>query len=118
MARMSPIHVVELIAAFCVSVAVGNLIGGLVSPTHVTAAIAPSIQGARMPSVEATVAPSDSAMELLTEATGILPALRTADAPSPAREVTPSKAAPSPKAVPRPQRRAPVRYASRDPDDE
>jgi hypothetical protein len=119
MPRMSPARVVGFVAAFCLSVALGNLIGSFFCPNHVAAAIAPSIQVARTSSVEAIIAPSDSAIELLAETTGgVLPVLRTADAPSPAKEVTPTRATSPPKAAPRPQRRAPVRYASRDPDDE
>jgi hypothetical protein len=94
MPMMFVARVAGFIAAFGLSVALGNLIGGFVPSNNVTAAISPSIDVALASSCE------------------------TIRAPSTAKEVAPAKVAPSPpKVTPRPQRRAPVRYASRDADD-
>jgi hypothetical protein len=119
MPMMFVARVAGLIAAFGLSVALGNLIGGFVPSNNVTAAISPSIDVALASSCETIRAPSDSGIELLAYgAFMIMPAFQTADAPSTAKEVAPAKVAPSPpKVTPRPQRRAPVRYASRDADD-
>jgi hypothetical protein len=113
MPKMYPVRVVGFVAAFCLSVALGNLIAGFVCPNPATA-IAPSIRAARAPSIEASMAPSDSAFELLPPAMSVVPVPRPGDVPSPAKDVKPARAAPPPQALSPTQRRAPSRYASRD----
>jgi hypothetical protein len=110
-------RLVGIIAAFCFSVAVGNLIGGLVPSNGATAATGPLVDVARTLSVGTIRAPSNSGIELLSHGARAGMAFHTADAPSTPKEVLPAKAAPPPKATPPPQRRAPVRYAKRDADD-
>ena len=94
MSRKLAKRVAGLGAAACLGVALGKLIGALAPAGHPTAAIGPLNDTVRAPSIETIIAPSDSAYELLA-----------------------ATATPPPKAAPRPQRRAPVRYATRDADD-